>query len=93
VRQWAGPSLPQMHKDLVTSETGGPSPYRAVEPWLLLLLLLLLYITVTFTRFRKLQYIFNALHLVLNYVYLCLKWSYSAKHVAYIVECNKSCYV
>jgi hypothetical protein len=32
-----------MHKkDLVTSERGGPSPYRAVEPWLLLLLLLLL---------------------------------------------------
>jgi hypothetical protein len=27
----AGPSLPQMHKDLVTSERGGPSPYRAVE--------------------------------------------------------------
>jgi hypothetical protein len=25
-----------MHKDLVTSERGGPSPYRAVEPWLLL---------------------------------------------------------
>ena len=23
--------------DLVTSERGGPSPYRAVEPWLLLL--------------------------------------------------------
>jgi hypothetical protein len=30
-------------QDLVTSERGGPSPYRAVEPWLLLLLLLLLY--------------------------------------------------
>jgi hypothetical protein len=28
--------------DPVTSERGGPSPYRAVEPWLLLLLLLLL---------------------------------------------------
>jgi hypothetical protein len=41
-RQWAGPSLPQIHKDLVTLERGGPSPYRAVEPWLLLLLLLLL---------------------------------------------------
>jgi hypothetical protein len=40
-RQWAGPSLPQMHKDLITSERGGPSPYRSVEPWLLLLLLLL----------------------------------------------------
>jgi hypothetical protein len=26
-----------MHKDLVTLERGGPSPYRAVEPWLLLL--------------------------------------------------------
>jgi hypothetical protein len=32
-----------MHKDLVTSERGGPSPYRAVEPWLLLLLLLYMY--------------------------------------------------
>jgi hypothetical protein len=31
-----------MHKDLVTSERGGPSPYRAVKLWLLLLLLLLL---------------------------------------------------
>jgi hypothetical protein len=29
--------------DPVTSERGGPSPYRAVEPWLLLLLLLLYY--------------------------------------------------
>jgi hypothetical protein len=30
-------------QDQVTAERGGPSPYRAVEPWLLLLLLLLLY--------------------------------------------------
>jgi hypothetical protein len=29
-------------QDQVTSERGGPSPYRAVEPWLLLLLLSLL---------------------------------------------------
>jgi hypothetical protein len=29
-------------QDQVTSERGGPNPYRAVEPWLLLLLLLLL---------------------------------------------------
>jgi hypothetical protein len=29
-------------QDQVTSERGGRSPYRAVEPWLLLLLLLLL---------------------------------------------------
>jgi hypothetical protein len=28
-------------QDQVTLERGGPSPYRAVEPWLLLLLLLL----------------------------------------------------
>jgi hypothetical protein len=34
-------------QDQVTSERGGPSPYRAVEPWLLLLLLLLLYETQT----------------------------------------------
>jgi hypothetical protein len=39
VLQWAGPSLPQMHKDFVTSERGGPSPYTAVEPWLLLYVL------------------------------------------------------
>jgi hypothetical protein len=33
---------PNCHKcaDHVTSERGGPGPYRAVEPWLLLLLLL-----------------------------------------------------
>jgi hypothetical protein len=30
-----------MHKHLVTSDRGGPSPHRAVEPWLLLLLLYL----------------------------------------------------
>jgi hypothetical protein len=40
-RQWAGPSLPQMHKDLVTSERGGPNPYRAVKPWLLYIIIIL----------------------------------------------------
>jgi hypothetical protein len=29
-------------QDHATSERGGPSPYRAVEPWLFILLLLLL---------------------------------------------------
>jgi hypothetical protein len=37
-----GWSLTATHaQDHVTSKRGGPSPYRAVEPWLLLLLLLL----------------------------------------------------
>jgi hypothetical protein len=36
--------------DLVTSKRGGPGPYRAVEPWLLLLLLLLLLYIILFTK-------------------------------------------
>jgi hypothetical protein len=33
-------------QDQVTSERGGPSPYRAVEPWLLLLLVVVVVVVV-----------------------------------------------